>query len=110
LINRMGPTFARRLQEDTGADAATVARAYTIAREIFDIRPLWSKIEQLDNAVASAMQYEMLRETTDLLEFCSYWLIRRHAHALKIEAQVSRLQPQLAQLTEALPHVLVGLD
>ncbi|MET0661026.1 MAG: NAD-glutamate dehydrogenase [Steroidobacteraceae bacterium] len=110
LVNRMGPAFARRVQEDTGADAATVARAYTIAREMFDIRAVWTRVEQLDNKVAANLQYEMLRETTDLLEFCAYWLIRRHARALAIEAQVSRLQPQLLQLADALPRVLTGLD
>jgi glutamate dehydrogenase len=110
LVNRMGPAFARRAQEDTGANAATVARAYTIARESFDVRTLWSRIEQLDNTVAAATQYEMLRETTELLQFCTYWLIRRHVNALDIDAQVSRLRPQLAQLADALPHVLTGMD
>ena len=110
LVNRMGPAFARRVQEDTGADAATVARAYTIAREMFDIRAVWTRVEQLDNKVAAALQYEMLRETTDLLEFCTYWLIRRHARTLAIEAQVSRLRPQLLQLADALPRVLTGMD
>ena len=110
LVNRMGPAFARRVQEDTGADAATVARAYTIAREAFDIRAVWTRIEQLDNKIPAALQYEMLRETTDLLEFCTYWLIRRHARTLAIETQVSRLRPQLTQLAEALPRVLAGME
>jgi glutamate dehydrogenase len=110
LVNRMGPAFARRVQEDTGADAASIARAYTIAREAFEVRPLWSRIEDLDNKVPAATQYELLRRTTDLLEFCTYWLVRRHIHALAIEQQVSRLRPALAQLAAALPHLLTGLD
>ena len=35
LINRMGPVFPVRAQDDTGADPAAIARAYTIAREVF---------------------------------------------------------------------------
>ncbi len=50
----MGPMFVSRAQEDTGADAAAIARAYSIAREIFDVRALWSDIEALDNKVAAA--------------------------------------------------------
>lgn len=110
LVNRMGPAFARRVQEDTGAEAATVARAYTIAREVFDVRALWQRIEQLDNKVAAATQYELFGATTELLEFCTYWLIRRHVNALAIEAQVSRLRPALAELTDGLPQVLGGLE
>jgi glutamate dehydrogenase len=110
LVNRMGPAFARRAQEDTGAEAATVARAYTIARESLDARDLWQAIENLDNQIAATVQYEMLRETTDLLQFCTYWLIRRRPGALDIEEQVSRLRPGLRELTQALPGVLAGLD
>ena len=34
LINRMGPSFVKRVQDDTGADIVTIARAYTIAKQI----------------------------------------------------------------------------
>ena len=55
IVNRMGPTFVARTQEDTGADAATVARAYTVAREVFDMRELWRAIEQLDNRIPATV-------------------------------------------------------
>ena len=35
---------AMRAEEDTGADAAHIARAYTIAREAYQMRDLWVKI------------------------------------------------------------------
>ena len=49
LINRMGPTFVTRAQEDAGAEPAQIARAYTAAREIFEMRTIWTQIEDLDN-------------------------------------------------------------
>ena len=52
LVNRMGATFVPRAQEETGADPAQIARAYTAAREIFDMRMLWAQIEALDTRVA----------------------------------------------------------
>ena len=45
LVNRMGPVFVARAQEDTDADPAAISRAYTIAREIFSMRSLWADIE-----------------------------------------------------------------
>ena len=110
MVNRMGATFARRTQEDTGASAATVVRAFAIAREAFDMRATWSEIEALDAKINAHTQYEMMFETTRLLRFCTYWLIHRHAGELQIEQQVTRLRTGLAKLDEALPRVLSGSD
>jgi glutamate dehydrogenase len=110
MVNRMGATFARRTQEDTGANAATVVRAYAIAREAFDMRDTWSAIEALDARIDARMQYEMMFETTRLLRFCTYWLIQRHSDALQIERQVSRLRAGLRKLDPAIPRVLSGAD
>jgi glutamate dehydrogenase len=110
IVNRMGPTFVSRTQQDTGADAAAVARAYSIAREVFDVRDVWAAIERLDNKVASATQYAMTLETVTLLRQVTYWLIQRHRGALGIESQVGRLRPGIRELAAALPQSLAGLE
>jgi glutamate dehydrogenase len=110
MINRMGPTFARRVQEDTGAGAATVVRAYAIAREAYEMRATWSQIEALDTKIEASTQYELMYETTRLLRFCTYWLIHHQSGKLEIERQVSRLRRGLADLDAALPEVLSGTD
>ena len=38
LVDRAGMTFAFRLAEETGAGAPQLARAYAVAREVFDMR------------------------------------------------------------------------
>jgi glutamate dehydrogenase len=106
LVNRMGPTFARRAQEETGAGAASVARAYTIAREAFSVRDTWAAIEALDNKIPASEQYAMNFATIRLLKFMSYWLIDRHHGRLDIDKQVARLRPGLADLAKALPAAL----
>ena len=63
LVNRMGPVFAIRTQEDTGADVGSIARAYSIAREITGMRDLWADIEALDDKAPTALQYDMSHET-----------------------------------------------
>jgi glutamate dehydrogenase len=110
MVNRMGPTFARRVQDDTGAGAATVVRAYAIARESYEMRATWSQIEALDTKIKASTQYEMMYETTRLLRFCTYWLIHHQSGKLEIERQVSRLRLGLADLDAALPGVLSGAD
>jgi glutamate dehydrogenase len=110
MVNRMGATFARRTQEDTGTQAATVVRAYAIAREAFDMRATWSDIEALDAKINAQAQYEMMFETTRLLRFCTYWLIHRHANDLDIDQRVTRLRAGLRKLNAALPRILSGSD
>ena len=76
LINRMGPVFPVRAQDDTGADPAAIARAYTIAREVFAVREIWSQIEDLDNRIPASVQYIAMNQTARLLRHASYWLHR----------------------------------
>jgi glutamate dehydrogenase len=110
MVNRMGATFARRAQEDTGADAAAVVRAYAIAREAFAMRDTWSEIEALDTKISAHTQYEMMFDTTRLLTFCTYWLLQVARAKLNIEEQVARLRGGLARLDGLLPKVLSGAD
>jgi glutamate dehydrogenase len=110
IVNRMGPTFVARTQQDTGADAAAVARAYSIAREVFDARETWQSIEALDNKVAADVQYAMVQETVGMLRQATYWLIQRHRTALGIEQQVARLRPGVRELARAPLQWLQGAD
>jgi glutamate dehydrogenase len=110
LVNRMGPVFAIRAQEDTGADLAAIARAYSIAREAFAMRDAWADIESLDNRVAADVQYSMMYQTSRLLRHMTYRLLADRRTSLDIEESVSRLRPGIAALNAALPGVLSGAD
>src|SRR6516162_9552480 len=51
LVDRAGTTFAFRLGEETGAPASILARAYAVAREVYEMRQFWTAVEALDNEV-----------------------------------------------------------
>jgi glutamate dehydrogenase len=99
LINRMGPAFPVRVQADTGAEPAAIARAYTIARDVFGVRELWDHIEQLDNRVATTLQYAAMAATTRLLRHATYWLLQNEPHSGDIDAAVRRFAAAVAELT-----------
>ena len=107
LVNRMGPSFVIRAQEETGAPPARVARAYTAAREVFEMRELWSQIEALDNKIPAPMQYTMLYETGRLLRHLTYWLLT-HRPTLSVDAAVSGLRGPVRSLTAHLAGALAG--
>jgi glutamate dehydrogenase len=108
LVNRMGASFALRAQEETGADAAIVARAYTIARECIEARDLWVQIEALDNKVPAATQYGLMNDIARLLRFITYWLINRHRDALRIETRVAALRPGIRELRKDFKGIITG--
>jgi glutamate dehydrogenase len=108
LVNRMGSVFAFRMQDETGADVASVARAFTIAREAFEIRAIWEAIEALDNQVSAPVQHSMLRATQALLKQAARWLLDRRSDMPDIAPAVERLNPGAMELIECLPEVLQG--
>ncbi len=95
LVNRMGPSFVTRIQVDTGADVVTVARAYTIARQICMAGPLLKTIEELDYELPATTQVAMMFEISRSLRHASYWLIERFGDELAIAPTVERLKPAM---------------
>jgi glutamate dehydrogenase len=110
MLNRMGSSFAFRLWEETGEPYPNIARAYTAARELFDIRQLWSAIESLDSQVPAELQIFMMSLSQRLLERSSLWLLRHRRSPLAIEAIVSQFQPGVATLKAELPNLLKAAE
>jgi glutamate dehydrogenase len=110
LVNRAGITFAFRLAEETGAPASDIARAYTVAREVFDLRGLWTAIEALDDEIAADVQLAMLLEGRKLVERATRWLVRARPRPLDVVAEIEAFAPGAAFLAGALSELLLGKD
>jgi glutamate dehydrogenase len=110
LVNRMGPTFVPRAQEDTGAEPAQIARAYTAAREIYTMRELWAQIEALDTRVPAKLQYEIAFQTSRLLRHMTYWLLAHRKRELQVDAAVAEFRSGVRQLEAEIAQVLTGSD
>ncbi len=110
MLNRMGSSFALRMEDETGAAAVAIARAYVAAREIFDMEQTWSRIEALDNTVAAAVQLDLLADTRRLIERVTRWFLRHHPGGPQVHAAVRPYRrPILAlqrELTRYLPQAL----
>ena len=110
MVNRMGASFALRMHEDTGATAAEVTRAFTIAREIFRARDFWSRIEALDNKVASDLQISATLVMWNLLRQATRWVLNQPGLKLDIQASVERLKPGLGVLEKKISRSLSPLE
>jgi glutamate dehydrogenase len=110
LINRMGPVFPVRVQDDTGAEPAAIARAYSIAREVFAARDIWTQIEALDTLAPAAVQYTAMFQTTRLLRHATYWLLENRRSDLGIERAVRRYAAPVGELSRTLNDVLPAVE
>jgi glutamate dehydrogenase len=110
LVNRMGPAFVPRAQEDSGAEPAQIARAYTAAREIFAMREVWEQIEALDNKVAAKLQYEAAFQTSRLLRHATYWLLSSRSRGLQVDGAVAEFRDGVRRLEAEIAQVLTGTE
>ncbi len=107
IVNRMGAHFATRILEDTGADSATMAKAYTVAREIFRAREYWAQIEALDNQVPADLQTEAMLEMWNLLRQATRRLIALPGgYSIDISSRVERFAPGIQAYIEGMQGLL----
>lgn len=110
LVNRVGATFVQDLQERSGAAPDDIARAYVIARDAFDLRPVWRDIEALDLKVDAAVQLDMAHELEMLVERMTVWFLNNARRPLDIAATIDRYAPGIRELIEHLPEIVADED
>jgi glutamate dehydrogenase len=108
IVNRMGPTFLKRVQVDTGADTVTIARAYVVAREVCHAREIWHTIEALDNKIPATIQQEMMFDVSRILRHACLWLIERYGDDLDIVEAVGHLKQGMATIYSRAGRIVSG--
>ncbi|HUP63373.1 MAG TPA: NAD-glutamate dehydrogenase [Thermoanaerobaculia bacterium] len=106
MINRVRPTFAWQMCDETGKAPADIARAFIIMRDAFDLRTVWSEIEALDNKLPASVQLEMMISVARLLERAILWLLRSGYEKLDIAAYVAEFRPRIAAIQDHLVQIL----
>ncbi|EWY40487.1 NAD-glutamate dehydrogenase [Skermanella stibiiresistens SB22] len=110
MVNRVGPTFVSEMMEKTGMGPGDIARAYTVSRDAFALRGIWTSIEALDNAVPAACQYEMIIATQALLQRTIPWFLINAPQPLDIGVEAAGHTPGVEELAADLDTVLSEED
>ena len=93
VVNRTGATFVNFVTSESGASAADVIRAFTLAREIFDLEPLWDQIDALDYRVDAKLQLDLLGKLTAIAQRASRSILRIRAQGTDLPTLINRYQP-----------------
>ncbi|MFZ4480639.1 MAG: NAD-glutamate dehydrogenase [Rhodoferax sp.] len=98
VVNRTGATFVNFIASEAGASAADVIRAFTLAREIFQLEPLWDQIDALDYQVDSTLQLDLLTRLTRIAQRASRWMLRVRAQSTDLPTLIQCYQPAAREL------------
>ncbi len=110
MINRVGSTFVHRLQEETGAAAPEIVRAYLATREVFDLVSLWRASEALDNRIADATQILIVAESVRLVMRGTFWFLRHRQYLADMVRTLQRFAPGVAELARNMVGLLSEVD
>jgi len=108
MVNLMGINFVDRLLTSTGADIEHVVRAYVLARDIFDLQPLWQEIEALDYTVEADVQLDMMHDLQHLIRRVTRWFVRNRQGALDCATEAEQFSPCLVKMAPELGNLLSG--
>jgi glutamate dehydrogenase len=94
-----------------GIGADQLARAFAVAREVFEMRDFWDAIEDLDNHIEAGTQLSMLLESRQLVERATRWLGRAHARTeIDVTQTAHHFEAGVRELYAALPDALTEHD
>ena len=102
VLNRTGATFVNFIASEAGATAADVIRAFTLAREVFDLEALWDQIDALDLVIDSRLQLDLFSELVSVAQRASRWLLRMRGQGTQggsdLPTVIARYQPAAREL------------
>ena len=110
MINRSGTTFVHRAMEETGAEVAQIARAYSVVREVFGLTDLWAGIEALDNKVPTAAQHSGYQEIRRLIDRATRWFVDVRFPIGDVAAEIDRFGPTLRELQPRIAELVRGAE
>lgn len=88
LVNRMGPTFIKKVMAKTGVSCGDVALAYLVVREAFNIRKFWDEIEAQDGKVPAEVQLRAMQDVARMIERETIWFLLKLGRKPDVEQDI----------------------
>jgi glutamate dehydrogenase len=110
MVNRVGSTFVHRMQEETGAAAPDVVRAYLIVREVFGFVELWRASEALDYQVPDRTQTAMIIDGLRLVVRATLWFLRHRERLGDLAGSIEHFRIGSEHVAALFPQVLPQMD
>lgn len=106
MLQQMGSGFVHRLYDETGANPAMIARAYVVAKDLFELPDMWSKIEALDAKVDMAIQQEMMQDVVRLVRRVTRWLLKNYRHEINVPELIQNYGEKIQEVRQLMSKFL----
>ena len=106
IINRGGPSFVVRVADQTGAAPATIAAAFFVVRNSYDMIALNSAIDALDTKIGGKLQLDLYAAVQDLLLDRIVWFVRNVDLSKGLADEVEHYRDGIAAVAAALDRIL----
>lgn len=110
MVDSGGITFVHRAIEESGASPVEVARAYTVAREVFGLRAVWQQISDLDGIAPTNAQAALHLEVRRLLDRATRWVLALRGGTVDVAGEISRFGATVQHLASVATRLLVGSE
>jgi len=101
LVNRMGPGFVFRLEEQAGVTTADTALAYAASAVLFGLDELWSALDKRGGTLPAGGELAARRQVRDFHEVATEWLLRHARGRAGTAAAFGRLRAVATDLAAA---------
>ncbi|MGL6235394.1 MAG: NAD-glutamate dehydrogenase [Segniliparus sp.] len=101
IVDIGGTTFAYRMAEESGVSASDVARAFSVAMEIFDLRQVLALVDRSSTPAPAADR--ALTQVRRLLDRSCRWLVASRPQPLAVRSEIARYAPQIARTKALVP-------
>ncbi len=108
IVNRGGLSFCHRAVEETGASPVQVARAFAVARVVFDLPTVWHEIDRLDATVPTSSQVALYLEVRRLLDRATRWVLTLRGGTVDVISEIERFSSVVRDLRSDIEQFLVG--
>ncbi|QFG68030.1 NAD-glutamate dehydrogenase [Ornithinimicrobium pratense] len=108
MINRGGVSFVYRAEEETGATAAQIARAFHVVRSVFAMPDYIAQVEALDNVVDTDTQTQLYLEFRRLIDRAARWFLNNRSLSTDMDEEIERFAGPMQRLVPQLGQLLQG--
>jgi len=108
MVDFMGITFVHRMKDASGASLPDIARAFIVARDVFDLEKWWHQIEELDYRIEASEQIEMMRMLIRLMRRATRWFLRNNRCGVNVHESIARFRNGVQAVIDSFPAVLSG--
>ncbi|MBX9778289.1 MAG: NAD-glutamate dehydrogenase, partial [Xanthobacteraceae bacterium] len=106
IINRGGPQFVVRTEDQTGASAASIATAFAAVRDSYGMTALNTEIDGLDNVIPGALQLDLYASVQRLLRDRVVWFLRNVDLTQGLQGLVTHYRDGIAAVDSVLGKAL----